>query len=124
MPFDLSFGYWNIILSLILHPALHGENNVPDCADPLERVGGEEDDIRELARLQGAHLGLLAHAHRADEGGRTKGVHRAHADFVDEDFDFALQGGVRIFRGGEAVGAGGNEDALFVGLRGQELGEL
>lgn len=116
MPFHFHFGNWNIILSWLGHAALHGGDNLPDGGDVLERVRGEEDDVRPFARFQGTHVGLLAHAHGADEGGGTQSVHRRHADFGNEDFDFALQGWIGIFGGREAVGAGGNEDALFVGL--------
>jgi len=117
MPFDLGFGYRNIILSWMLHAAFYGGNNLPDGADILERVGGEENDVRQLAGFQCAHVGLLIHAHGADDRGGTEGVHRSHADFVDENFDFALPGGIGIFGGREAVGAGENQDALLVDVR-------
>lgn len=101
----------------MLHAALHREENLSDRGDILTRVRRQEDDVRQLARFQGAHLTLRAHAYRADEGGRTDGVHRSHANFAHQDFDFTLQSGIRFFRRREAVGACGNQDSMLVGLR-------
>src|SRR6188768_4125969 len=66
--------------------ALYGQGDLAQSADVLCGIGGNKDKIRELARLDAAHLLLQPHGTGVDHGGSMNCLQRRHARASDEQF--------------------------------------
>src|SRR5271168_4332785 len=94
-------------------------DDVAQGADVLERVAGDQDQVRTLAYLDGAGVGVEVHDAGGDDGRGLDGLHRSHAG-LDVELQLAVeavaeQAGVAAGDEGYSCGVQGVDD-LEVGL--------
>src|SRR4030095_15646460 len=109
---------------VVAPPPLHGEDQGSKIGDIPQRIGGDHEEIGEPARRDETLVVRLAkgvridHRRRADRfGGRQTGA-------GDEQLELLEQGREGIVARGQAVGAGGDGDALAPRLVGQRGGDV